>query len=82
MLAVMHRLTLSESGPCQNKVPIYTTCINILVVTSIHHIVRLLINVSIHIDGSLHPYKFIVGFHRLVVAALVFMIGRNYLIPH
>ena len=40
-----------------NKVPIYTTDIDILRVASMHRIVRHRIDVSIHIDESLHPYS-------------------------
>ncbi len=56
-LAVMHRRTLCENvDNAKIKVPIYTTDIDILHVTTMHRIVRHRIDVSIHIDESLHPY--------------------------
>ncbi len=60
-LAVMHRRTLCENvDSAKIKVPIYTTDINILWVASMHRIIRHRIDVSIHIDESLHPYYIVI----------------------
>ncbi len=54
VLAVMQRRTLRENvDSAKIKVPIYTTDIDILRVALIHCVVKHLIDVSIHIDGSL-----------------------------
>ncbi len=51
-LAEMHRWTLYENvDSAKIKVPFYTTDIDILRVASMHRI-----DISIHIDESLHPY--------------------------
>ncbi len=55
-LVVMHRRTLYENvDSVKIKVRFYTTDINILRVASMHRIVIHCIDVSIHIDESLHP---------------------------
>ncbi len=56
-LAVMHRWTLCENvDSAKIKVPFYTTDIDILRMALMHRIVIHHINISIHIDQSLHPY--------------------------
>ncbi len=53
----MHRRTLYENvDSAKIKVPFYTTDIDILRVASMHRIVINYIDISIHIDNSLHPY--------------------------
>ncbi len=55
-LAEMHRRTLCENvDSAKIKVPFYTTDIDILRVASMHRIVIHHIDISIHIDESLHP---------------------------
>ncbi len=55
-LAVMHIRTLCENvDSAQIKVLFYTTDIYILRVASMHRIVIHRIDISIHIDESLHP---------------------------
>ncbi len=55
-LAVMHRRTFCENGDSAKiKVTFYTTDIDILRVASMHRIVIHCIDISIHIDESLHP---------------------------
>ncbi len=52
----MHRRTLYENvDSAKIKVPFYTTDIVILRVASMHRIVIHCIDISIHIDESLHP---------------------------
>ncbi len=56
-LVVMHIRTLYENvDSAKIKVPFYTTDIDILRVASMHRIVIHHIDISIHIDESLHPY--------------------------
>ncbi len=56
-LMVMHRRTLYENvDSAKIKVPFCTTDIYILRVVSMHRIVIHCINISIHIDETLHPY--------------------------
>ncbi len=63
-LAVMHRWTLCENvDSAKIKVPFYTTDINILRVASMHRIIIHRIDISIHIDESLHPYSVYVIFN-------------------
>ncbi len=53
----MHRRTLCENvDSAKIKVPFYTTDIDIMHVASMHRIVIHRIDISIHIDESLHPY--------------------------
>ncbi len=53
MLAGMHRRILNENVDCVKiKVRFYTIDIDILCVASMH---RIVIDISIHIDESLHP---------------------------
>ncbi len=55
-LVVIHRRTLCENvDSAKIKVPFYTTDIDILHAASMHRIVIHRINISIHIDESLHP---------------------------
>ncbi len=55
-LVVIHRRTLCEKvHSAKIKVPFYTTDIYILRVASMHRIVIHRIDISIHIDESLHP---------------------------
>ncbi len=55
-LVVMHRWTLYENvDSVKIKVSFYTTDIYILRVASMHRIVIHCIDISIHIDESLHP---------------------------
>ncbi len=55
-LVVIHRRTLYENADSAKiKVSFYTTDIDILRVASMHRIVIHCINISIHIDDSLHP---------------------------
>ncbi len=55
-LTVMHRRTLCENvDSAKIKVPFYTTDIDILRVAMMHGIVIHRIDISIHIDDSLHP---------------------------
>ncbi len=55
-LVVFHRRTLYENvDSAKIKVPFYTTDIDILRVASMHHIVIHCIDISIHINESLHP---------------------------
>ncbi len=57
VLVVMHRRTLNENvDSAKIKVAFYTTDIDILRVASMHRIVIHCIDISIHIDESLHPY--------------------------
>ncbi len=54
----MHRRTLCENvDSAKIKVPFYTTDIDILHVASMYSIVIHCIDISIHIDESLHPYS-------------------------
>ncbi len=63
-LAVMHRWTLCENvDSAKINVPFYTTDINILRVASMHRIIIHRIDISIHIDESLHPYSVYVIFN-------------------
>ncbi len=56
-LAVMHRRGLCENvDRAKIKVPFYTTDIDNLRVASMHRIIIHCIDISIHIDESLHPY--------------------------
>ncbi len=56
-LAVMHWRTLCENvDSAKIKVPFYDTDIDILRVAAMHCIVIHWIDISIHIDESLHPY--------------------------
>ncbi len=56
MLVVMHRRTLYENvDSAKIKVPFYTTDINTLRAASMHRIVIDCMDISIHIDESLHP---------------------------
>ncbi len=69
-LVVMHRRTLCENvDSAIIKVPFYTTNIYILCVASMHRIIMYrYIDISIHIDESLHPYmkvKLLFINHRL-----------------
>ncbi len=55
-LEVMHRRRLCENeDSAKIKVPFYTTDIDILRVASMHRIVIHHIDISIHINNSLHP---------------------------
>ncbi len=57
-LAVINRRTLCENvDSAKIKVPFYTTDINTLHVASMHRIIIHCIDISIHIDESLHPYR-------------------------
>ncbi len=54
-LVVMHRRTLYENvDSAKIKVPFYTTDIDILRVASMHRIIIHCIDITIHIDESLH----------------------------
>ncbi len=54
-LAVINRRTLCENvDSAKIKVPFYTTDINTLHVASMHRIIIHCIDISIHIDESLH----------------------------
>ncbi len=54
-VGVMHRRTLYENvDSAKIKVPFYTTDIDILRVASMHRIVIHCIDISIHINESLH----------------------------
>ncbi len=56
MLVVMYRRTLYENvDSAKIKVPFYTTDIDILCVASMHCLIIHCIDISIHIDESLHP---------------------------
>ncbi len=56
LLVVMHRRTLYENvDSAKIKVPFYTIDIDILRVASMHRTVIHCIDISIHIDESLHP---------------------------
>ncbi len=55
-LVVMLRQTLYENvDSAKIKVPFYTTDIDILSLASMHCMVIHCIDISIHIDASLHP---------------------------
>ncbi len=57
MFAVMHRQTLCANvDSAKIKMPIYTTDIDIMRVSSMHRTVRHRIDVLIHINELLHPY--------------------------
>ncbi len=65
-LAVMHRRTLCENmDSAKIKVTFYSTDIDILRVASMHRVVIHRIDISIHIDESLHPYLLPVCFKLL-----------------
>ncbi len=54
----MHRRTLCENvDSAKINVPFNTTDVDILRVASMHRIVIHRIDISIHIDESLHPYS-------------------------
>ncbi len=67
----MHRPTLCENVcGAKIKVPFYTTDIYILGAISMHRIVIHHIDISIHINESLHPYEIcflILPFCRLFI---------------
>ncbi len=63
-LVVMHRRTLCENvDSAKIKVPFYATDIDILCMASMHRIVIHRIDISIHIDESLHPYNLLSPFN-------------------
>ncbi len=73
-LAVMHRRTLCENvDSAKIKVPFYTTDIYILHVISMHRIGIHRIDISIHIDESLHPYRLCIP-HFIMVSLISLII--------
>ncbi len=57
-LVVIHsRLLYENVDRAKIKAPFHTTDIDILRVASMHRIVIHCIDISIHIDESLHPYQ-------------------------
>ncbi len=69
-LAEMHRRTLYENvDSTKIKVPYDTTDIDILRVASMHRIVIHCIDISIHIDESLHPYFYWFVYDRISLLA-------------
>ncbi len=63
--ALMHRRTLCENvDSAKINVPFYTTDIDILLVASMHRIVIHRIDISIHIDESLHTYYWSISYYK------------------